>query len=151
MSLHPSTSFRRAGFALATIAGLMAGGSAFAQTAPSPTPVNAPASQGVPAAQCAAFGKYLLEEFKAFPSKLSGAFMESASRFVGSDCAIRDAKGEIFLITMNDQDGASLRTALKRMGTYDIRTASGVRGCHRPPTAACPATTSSNFLPKSGS
>jgi hypothetical protein len=150
MSLEPSTSFRRAGFALATIAGLAFGDAAFAQTAPRPTPINAPPSQPISAGQCAAFGKYVLDEDDAFPGKLSGTFLESISRFVSADCATRDAKGEIQIITMNNQDAASLRTSLMLMGKFDIIGATGVRGCHRPAGGTCPSTTSSTNIPRTG-
>ena len=150
MSLEPSTSFRRAGFALATIAGLAFGSAAHAQTAAKPTPVNAHPSPSISRAQCAAFGKYVLDEDNAFPGRLSGTFIESISRFVGADCATRDAKGEIQIITMNNQDAASLRTSLMLMGKFDIIGATGVKGCHRPAGGICPSSTSSNNVPRAG-
>jgi hypothetical protein len=146
MALNPSTSFRRAGFALTAIASLAAGGVANAQTAPSPTPVNAPAASGVPYGECAAFGKYLVDELNAFPGKLSMEFRGSAARFIGAKCATRDDKGEIQIIIMNVQDAASFRTARKRMGTFDILGASGVKGCVRPASGVCPTNSSSNAL-----
>lgn len=150
MALNPSTSFRRAGFALAAIASLAAGDGANAQTTARATPVNAPANQPVSPAQCAAFGKYVLDESDAFPGKLSGTFLDSISRFVGADCATRDAKGEIQIITMNNQDAASLRTARTLMGKFDILGLSGVKGCARPPNGVCPETRSSATDPKLG-
>jgi hypothetical protein len=143
MSLHPSTTFRAAGFAALAVAGLAMGTAAHAQTGARPIPVNAPAST-VPYAQCAAFGGYLVDELKAFPGQLSDTFRNSASRFIRAKCATHDADGEIQIVLMNDQDGASWRTARKRMGTFDIMGVSGVRGCTRPPNGVCPAATSSN-------
>jgi hypothetical protein len=106
--------------------------------------------QTVSPAECSTFADYVSDEAEAFPGKLSATFMNSVLRFVKAKCTARDAQGEIQLITMNDQDGASLGTALRRMGGYDIRGISGVRGCHRPTNGTCPATTSSNS-PKAGS
>jgi hypothetical protein len=151
MALNPVSSFRQAGLALAAIAGLAYGGAANAQTTMSKTvPVNAPATQTVPRGQCAAFGSYVLDEDDAHPGKLSARFLDTVSRFVSAKCGATDKDGPIYIITMNDQDAASLETALRRMGTFDIIGASGVKGCARPATNVCPASTSANPLPRVG-
>jgi hypothetical protein len=150
MSVHATTGFRRAGFALATIAGLAMASAAHAQTAPRPLPVNAPPASTVPHGQCTAFGSYVLDEDDAFPGKLSSTFLNTVSRFVAAKCATRDDKGEIQIITMNNQDAASFSTALRRMGKFDLIGVSGVKGCARPPGGICPSTTSSNPPPRVG-
>lgn len=112
------------------------------------TPVTAaPATQTVPAGQCAAFGKYLVDELKTYPNDLSPEFRKSAARFLRASCTNRDADGEIHFVTMNAQDDASLTTARVLMGRFDIFGASGVRGCHKPRDGVCPAATSSTPSP----
>ena len=137
------TAFSRAGFALTAIASLALGGSAYAQPPLKSSPVKGSPTQTVERGQCLAFGKYVLDEDDAFPGKLSSTFLDSVGRFVAAKCTTRDAKGEIQLITMNDQDNASLRTSLRLMGKFDLIGVSGIKGCHRPPAGACPANTTS--------
>jgi hypothetical protein len=110
------------------------------------------ASRGVSPGDCAAFRHYILDEAKAFADQMSGTFLTSASRFTKAGCKTSDAQGEIQIITETVQDGASLRTARRRMGTIDILGISGVKGCHRPPNGVCPAQTGANALrrPASG-
>ena len=149
MALNPGTSFRRAGFALATIAGLAAGDGANAQTGLKATPANAPFTQTVSKGDCDAFGSYLLDEARQFKDAMSKTFLQTSVRFLRAGCAATDKDGEIQLITMTDQDAASLRTALRLMGKVDIIGLSGVKGCARPATGICPANTSAN-TPKVG-
>ena len=83
----------------------------------------------------------MLEEAREFSDKMSPTFLKSISRFTKAGCAATDAKGEIQIITETEQDDASLRTALRRMGTVDIIGLSGVKGCDRPPGGVCPTKT----------
>lgn len=98
-------------------------------------------AKGVSAAECSAFRSFMLEEAREFSDKMSPTFLKSISRFTKAGCATTDAKGEIQIITETDQDGASLRTALRRMGAVDIIGLSGVKGCDRPPNGVCPTKT----------
>src|SRR4029077_13615367 len=110
MSLNPA-SFRRAAFALAAVSGFALGGAAHAQPPLKSSPVKGTPMQTVSPAECSTFADYVSDEAEAFPGKLSATFMNSVFRFVKAKCTARDAQGEIQLITMNDQDGASLGTA----------------------------------------
>mgnify|MGYP001164764234 CR=1 FL=1 len=108
------------------------------------------ASRGVSSGDCAAFRHYILDEAKAFADQMSGTFLTSASRFTKAGCKTSDAQGEIQIITETVQDGASLRTSLRRMGKVDIIGLSGVKGCHRPPNGVCPAQTGNITSPRLG-
>jgi len=146
MALNSGTSLRGTGFALAAIASLAAGSVANAQTRSAPVKLEPGAAQTVSPAQCAAFGSYVLEDMDVLGERLSPTFLNSVSRFVAAKCATRDDRGEIQLIMMTPDDAASLRTARKRMGTFDILGVTGVKGCVRPQAGVCPANSSSNPL-----
>ena len=142
-------SFRKGAIALTTAAALAAGSMfpARAQTAVSNSPIT---TSKVSAGDCAAFGKYLVDEARLYKKDLSRTFLLSASRFVRANCASSDKDGEIQIITETQQDAASLRTALSLMGKVDIIALSGVTGCHRPPGGVCPTRTSAD-VPRVGS
>lgn len=146
--LYRSSSFRKTAIGFAAATTLFAY-PALGQTL-KPSPVNAPA-QTVSATECAVFGSYVADEADAFEGKLSSAFLDSVSRFVAAKCATKDAKGEIQIIIMNNQDGASFRTARGRMGKFDILGASGVKGCVRPANGVCSSSTTSVQTLKAGS
>ncbi len=149
MALAPVTNrFRSAALALALGTAAMGIAPASAQQI---TPVAAPpATQTVSEGNCAAFFHYIADEARTFPDQLSREFLSSALRFKRANCAASDKDGPIYIITMTDQDAASLRTSLRRMGKFDIIGVSGVKGCHRPPGNACPVTTGSNARPAAG-
>jgi hypothetical protein len=106
---------------------------------------------GVSPVDCAVFRRYILQEAKDFADQMSGTFLTSVSRFTKAGCAARDGDGEIQIITENDQDAASLRTARGRMGKIDILGASGVKHCARPPNGVCPVQTGATKRPAAGS
>lgn len=148
MSLNP-TAFRRAGIGLTTAAALAIAAllPAHAQSVLAANPPSG--GSGVSPAQCAAFGKYLTDEARAFKKDMSRTFLVTSARFLRSGCAAFDKDGEIQIITETLQDGASLRTARRLMGKYDILGNSGVAHCDRPPNGVCPTRTGAN-APKAG-
>jgi hypothetical protein len=113
-------------------------------------PTALPNDRKISPAQCSVFGGYVADEADTFGTKLSATFINSIARFVSANCAAKDAKGEIHIITMTDQDAISMNTALRRTGRVDIFGISGVRHCANPPNGTCPAQTTSN-LPRLGS
>ena len=143
-------SFRKGAIALTT-AGLIAASmlAPFSAAAQQLRPTPASTTQGVSESDCKVFGSFILDEARDFKGKLSREFLLSAARFLKSGCKHFDADGEIQIITMNSQDGASLETALRRMGKTDIIALSGVTGCHRPEKGVCPINTSDN-TPRTG-
>jgi hypothetical protein len=124
-------------------------GTAHSQTAVATNPPPAPAtSSSISGGDCAAFGKYILDEDKT--SKLSDTFFDSVGRFVTAKCQPSDKDGAIQIVTMTDQDAISLRTALRRMGKVDVLGLSGVAHCDRPENGACPAGSASAARPGVG-
>ena len=115
------------------------------KTSPSALPTRA-----ISPAQCTVFGGYVADEADTFGAKLSATFLNSIARFVAADCATKDAKGEIHIITMTDQDAISMRSSLRRMGSIDVFGSTGVKHCANPPNGTCPAQTTSNS-PRLGS
>jgi hypothetical protein len=146
--MRSTSSFRTVAFGL-TAAALALGTAApaYSQTTLVSTP---PAQTRVSEGDCLAFRRYVADEVRAFPGQLSAEFLRGAIRFTKAGCASSDKDGDIFIITMTDQDAASLRTALKRMGKFDIIGVSGVKGCHRPSGNICPVTTGSTTAPSGG-
>jgi hypothetical protein len=105
-------------------------------------------TSAVPSTECAVFAKYFNDEFRDFKKDFSRTFLVSMSRFVRADCQPVDKDGEIQIITENNRDGASLGTALSRMGKTDILGLSGVKHCHRPEGGSCTPTTTGAATPR---
>jgi hypothetical protein len=140
---HPSAYIRATAFAFAA-ATMISGSAAQAQ---SPQPVANITTPGVSTGECGAFTKYMAQEARDFGGKLSATFLDNSLRFLRAGCKPFDKDGEIQIITRNDQDGASLGTALRRMNKFDILGISGVKHCHRPDGGTCTITTGSTNLP----
>lgn len=126
-------------------AAVLAPATAFGQTAVATNPASAPTTSSVSGGDCAAFGKYVLDEDAAF--KLSDTFFDSVGKFVTAKCQPFDKDGPTQIVTMTDQDAISLRTALRRMGKVDILGLSGVAHCDRPEKGVCPAGSASTARP----
>jgi hypothetical protein len=146
--MRSTSSFRTVAFGL-TAAALALGTAApaYSQTTLVSTP---PAQTRVSEGDCLAFRRYVADEVRAFPGQLSADFLRATIRFTKAGCASADKDGPIFIITMNTQDGASLETALRRMGRVDIFGQSGVSHCHRPAGNVCPITTGTAARPTTG-
>jgi hypothetical protein len=139
-----SFSFRKSAIALTASAALLATPALGQSARPSPQPAAVTTTARVPSGECGAFGKYLLQEARDFSNAMSETFLVNSARFLRAGCKPSDNDGEIQIITRNDQDGASLRTVLRRMDKFDIFKASGVKHCHRPQGGTCTITTGSN-------
>lgn len=149
--LHAPSSFRKTAFALTTAAALavFAAFPAAAQQVAANPPATQ--SQGVPTAECGAFGTYLLDEAKTYHATMSKTFLLSAGRFLKAGCAASDKDGPIQIITETNQDAASLLTARTLMGKFDILARSGVVHCDRPPNGICPTPASTSLAVGNGS
>lgn len=112
--------------------------------------MNSTSPRTVSKAECQAFASYLLDEAREFKNDMSVEFLSSAARFLRADCRATDKNGEINIITMNNRDGSTFKTATQRMGEFDIIGISGVKHCHRPPNGVCPAMSGAASRPAAG-